>query len=540
MKHTAKRTSGGIKLQWTKRPLSSSASDAAPAPEFVAEPESPAAPAPTSPASPTFPNEYTGFHPPLDGSWSVPRVRLADTTPESFFASYVATRTPCVLVGDAAWARPMLEQWASLEYLAARAGKQKVMVEEAGSDGIFGTAKARIPSTFSDFLATIRTSPHRYLTTQYAAESDDDESDNGPSIRDVFPAPLPALATDFPWIPPILPTLIPQQLNLWLGSTRSGGASSGLHHDFADNLYVLIRGRKRFTLFSPRDAGNLHLHGDVARVAKNGLIVYEEGIRDDGAFDADVARWRVDRAQAELARVERESPEDMDALERAEAELDEAMLAQMQAGGGGMDDDDDEDDEEEGGSFFGNGGSDADSDDDGSIPDPALLADGAGDDDFDALFSDTESEPKRAEPPSFSQIAVSTLHPTEHPSTLTPPPPSTHLAGLAASSRATVTLAAGEMLYLPSSWFHEVTSESPCPGDVHVAMNYWMHPPTTGEFRKPYGDEYWADQWDVVRRKMERAVAKAAGGKKRGRDVGDRDGGRAAAGKKAKKQGGRR
>ena len=28
-------------------------------------------------------------------------------------------------------------------------------------------------------------------------------------------------------------------------------SSSGLHHDFHDNLYILLRGRKRFHLWSP-------------------------------------------------------------------------------------------------------------------------------------------------------------------------------------------------------------------------------------------------------------------------------------------------
>ena len=46
------------------------------------------------------------------------------------------------------------------------------------------------------------------------------------------------------------------------------GSSSGLHHDFHDNLYILLRGQKRFRLFSPADAhrcvasykGNMRFH----------------------------------------------------------------------------------------------------------------------------------------------------------------------------------------------------------------------------------------------------------------------------------------
>lgn len=35
--------------------------------------------------------------------------------------------------------------------------------------------------------------------------------------------------------------------NVWIGSSADG-SSSGLHHDFHDNLYSLLRGRKRFRL----------------------------------------------------------------------------------------------------------------------------------------------------------------------------------------------------------------------------------------------------------------------------------------------------
>lgn len=54
----------------------------------------------------------------------------------------------------------------------------------------------------------------------------------------------------------------------------STGASSGLHHDFHDNLYILLRGRKRFQLWSPDCALQMHTHGDISKVHPNGRIVY--------------------------------------------------------------------------------------------------------------------------------------------------------------------------------------------------------------------------------------------------------------------------
>lgn len=40
-----------------------------------------------------------------------------------------------------------------------------------------------------------------------------------------------------------------------------------------------------------------------------------------------------------------------------------------------------------------------------------------------------------------------------------------------------VTVEAGQALYLPASWFHEVTSFGSGDSCMHVAVNYWFHPP---------------------------------------------------------------
>lgn len=53
------------------------------------------------------------------------------------------------------------------------------------------------------------------------------------------------------------------------------GSSSGLHHDFHDNLYVLLRGRKHFELYSPHLARQMYTAGIISKVHANGRIVYE-------------------------------------------------------------------------------------------------------------------------------------------------------------------------------------------------------------------------------------------------------------------------
>lgn len=58
--------------------------------------------------------------------------------------------------------------------------------------------------------------------------------------------PLDKLKADFPLRPKLAGSLVPQNVNLWMGYSEGEGSSSGLHHDFHDNLYLLLRGRKRF------------------------------------------------------------------------------------------------------------------------------------------------------------------------------------------------------------------------------------------------------------------------------------------------------
>ena len=57
-------------------------------------------------------------------------------------------------------------------------------------------------------------------------------------------------------------------------------------------------------------------------------------------------------------------------------------------------------------------------------------------------------------------------------------------------------LKAGEQLYLPCGWFHEVRSYGECAEGGHLALNYWFHPPDNLDpspqgMQKPY-------RWEVT------------------------------------------
>ena len=64
----------------------------------------------------------------------------------------------------------------------------------------------------------------------------------------------------------------------------------------------------------------------------------------------------------------------------------------------------------------------------------------------------------------------------------------------------TVTLKAGEMLYLPAGWFHEVRSDSSLIDGYHMAFNYWFHPPDGQSYDTPYTSPFW--NWDWQKRKQ--------------------------------------
>lgn len=57
----------------------------------------------------------------------------------------------------------------------------------------------------------------------------------------------------------------------------------------------------------------------------------------------------------------------------------------------------------------------------------------------------------------------------------------------------TVTIKAGEMLYIPCGWFHEVQSLG---NGGHVALNYWFHPPDGKQYDHPYENDFWKQTFE--------------------------------------------
>ena len=490
------------------------------------------------PPAPDFLNEYDG-HTLSESSGaidSIDRVNIEDLTPESFYLKYVAKRRPCVIIGclpDSQW--KVSSKWTSSSYLKEKAGDVEISVEKrTDAKAKFGRGN-EVKLQFGHFLDLLNGgSDDYYLTTQDVLTT----ADGRPHVMSPF---MEKLADDFPLRPKLIGNLIPQNINVWMGRSK-GGSSSGLHHDYHDNLYCVVSGRKKFDLFSPCDAVNLYTRGRLRRIHKNGRINYVgEETNADGshaqaemALDASICQEdAVKELEAAEAAVERGEEGAEERLERAEKALDAAMEAVMDA-------EEDGDDDGDAGRLFGSGvGKDGDNydgneDDDGSdicdsdeedadfwkaaerkklelqgkveVPTrPRNLLDAAsdsskktrnnktsgnGDDDDNYIGFEVEGrvvDQTVKDPLNFSLVDT----------TLSEADLRVRWPKFASAKKATVEISRGNMLYLPASWFHEVTSYGGEAEEGHCAFNYWLHPPDGESFEKPYASSFWPKDWDM-------------------------------------------
>ena len=446
---------------------------------------------------PDFQDEYHGHT--LSESSVIDRVSIEDLTPELFYREYVAKRRPCVIVGclpDAQW--KVSQKW-TISYLKeSKAGDVEISVEKRSSaKAKFGQGN-EVKLLFRQFLDLLDAgSDECYLTTQDVLTT----ADGRPHVMSPF---MEKLADDFPLQPKLTGNLIPQNINVWMGRSKDG-SSSGLHHDFHDNLYSVVSGRKKFDLFSPSDAVNLYTRGQLRKIHKNGRINYVgEETNADGshpqaekALDASI---RQDEAAMELeaaeAAVERGEEGAKERLERAEKALDEAMEAVMDA-----EEDNDEDDNED------NDICDSDEEDTDfweaaekkklelqakgkSIETKHLSKkrslDGPEEDEKYIGFEEEGRVVDKTvkNPKNFSLIDT----------TLDEADLETKYPKFSLAKKATVEISRGEMLFLPASWFHEVTSYGADEGH-HLAFNYWYHPPDGDSYNKPYASSFWPKDW---------------------------------------------
>ncbi|OQR98591.1 hypothetical protein ACHHYP_08383 [Achlya hypogyna] len=410
---------------------------------------------------------YNGWEVPTP-DYTLDVIDVGSITPQCFYESYVATRRPVVLRGfiqDEAFQAPT--KWTN-EYLKATAGDAQLMVEERSSVADSYGKGNEVAMTFRSFLELLeqRDMLH-YLTTQDVTA---DPDTGRPGLMAPF---IQLLAHDFPLTPELLGNLVPQNINVWMGNAVEG-STTGLHHDYHDNLYILLRGKKRFRLYAPSDVEAMYTRGSLLQVHPNGRINYEG--EETTAYGADLlsaqaaaAAKAQSNAERELEAAEADAAKGIaGAAERvaeAEAKLDAAMEAAMDAEFDEDADDADESEDEE---------ASVDDDDSGVLE--------------DELATHRVVDKTVKDPINFSRVKTS--RPTSELEAEFPL--------FAHAKAAHCELGVGDMLYLPASWFHEVTSFTAdgASNAGHLALNYWYHPPdVTSSFDMPYSNSFWPDDF---------------------------------------------
>jgi hypothetical protein len=99
-------------------------------------------------------------------------------------------------------------------------------------------------------------------------------------------------------------------------------------------------------------------------------------------------------------------------------------------------------------------------------------------------------------------ISSDTSHCTEEDRPESTTPPNFALEESRETIFQTLHLEPGDALYLPAGWFHEVFSVGDSASGLHIAINYWMHPPDVGRdtcFKQPYRSMFWKRDWDARR-----------------------------------------
>lgn len=266
-----------------------------------------------------------------------------------------------------------------------------------------------------------------------------------------------------------------------MGRSRNG-SSSGLHHDYHDNLYVLVRGKKRFRLYSPDQAEDLATNGTIDRVYFNGRISYVD------------AETRADGRPIDFSGEEDGDEDDFSAMNESSNHQDVVI-------GKGFDYVSSGEEEEE---YFreNNAVDDFDEEMDG-VED----YDGPGQDNAKHNENIAHAEEKDKPVDSFSRINFNNKDRSDIVK---------EFPTFEKCNECIVNVEAGQMLYLPCGWFHEVTSfsegtnNSSTTGDdamknCHMAVNYWFHPPDRlSNEARPYSSDFWEKYLNEAMEKLTR------------------------------------
>lgn len=404
---------------------------------------------------------------------------VSDISPQDFFTRFVSPRKPCKLSGNLLQCDEMMK-WRNFEYLKEKCGKYNVRVEKrCSTKETYGNGNETV-MLFEDFLNLVKDENEKvYITTQELLYSEE-------GMPSLYSPPIDGVLKDFHMTPKLLGNLIPQNFNLWMGYTSPGNPSSSrLHHDFHDNLYVLLKGEKQIVLYHYDYAPYMYTVGSIQKVHENGRINYL-GQRPTNADGSDIssnaaylASLKLDIALKKLEALDDMYDEIDDEIDKALEDVLDAEIADNDF----WDDDDSED-------------VDYGIDDKNISPDytSCNLFNGSNSDNLKRKLSDsnfnssTHKIPNnKSDPNNFSQVDL-TLSVEKIKENFP-------LFYSIMDKKIEISLKEGEGLFIPAGWFHEVKSSG-----THMAFNYWLHPCCSGVkyccYETPYGDnDFWLHDW---------------------------------------------
>eukprot|EP00949_MAST-11_sp_MAST-11-sp1_P000584 g584.t1 len=231
---------------------------------------------------------YVGYRAPADVQKRRVDILREFPAPEDFFQSYTLKRRPALVSipggvpSHLGWKTHL---WEKRKYLIEKVGADAVVAVEAagkdddddddddGSNFILSTPERKLSLSYrlvrwSKLLDKMMANEKVYLNLQDFAVSQELAEE-----RCMIP-PVSFLAADFS-VPPVA-TLMPlHRINMWMGNA-SNASKSALHYDDFDNFYVVLRGRKSFTIFSPADTPRLYPVGQPVKIEANGEIRIRE------------------------------------------------------------------------------------------------------------------------------------------------------------------------------------------------------------------------------------------------------------------------
>ena len=411
---------------------------------------------------------------------------VTNISPQDFFTKFVHPRQPCKLSSHTLQCDGMMK-WKNFEYLKEKCGKYSVRVERRNStEETYGNGY-ETDMLFEDFVTLVKDENEKvYVTTQELLYTEE-------GLPSLFSPPIDGLLSDFDIIPNLMGNLLTSNLNLWMGySSPDNPSSSRLHHDFHDNLYILLKGEKKILLYHFDHAPNMYTVGTIDKIHKNGRINYV-GQRPTNADGTDIssnaahiASLNLDKALKKLVNIE--NCDNSVLYDEIDDEVDKALEGVLDAEIADNDfwDEDDYDDDDD----------DDDIDDENSCQSDGDVSEnvsvGNGDYNHKRKSNCNASDNKnkiansKSDPNNFSLVDL-TLSDEDLKAKFP-------LFYSIKNKKIEVTLKEGEGLFIPAGWFHEVKSSG-----THMAFNYWFHPCGGVKYccyETPYGDnDFWLCDW---------------------------------------------